>query len=88
MYHCTVDINKQPSPYTTKQPVCLGRSRTRASGQVKVLAPAIRALKDRFREKKRTVLYSSLFLPKTHCKNAPALQTIKPLINDVLLKAF
>ena len=76
MYHCTVDINKQPSPYTTKQPVCLGRSRTRASGQVKVLAPAIRALKDRFREKKRTVLYSSLFLPKTHCKNAPALQTM------------
>lgn len=52
MYHSTVDINKEPSPYTTKQPVCLGRSRTRASGQVKVLAPAIRALKDRFREKK------------------------------------
>ena len=51
MYHSTVDINKQPSAYTTKQPVCLGRSRTRASGQVKVLAPAFRALKDRFREK-------------------------------------
>ena len=66
MYHSTVDINKQPSPYTTKQPVCLGRSRTRASGQVKVLAPAIRALKDRFREKKNGLFCTLPFSSPKH----------------------